>query len=460
MNSTFYLFWLGNKSCSFLSSLFNSSMQKDDSWTSFPKTRLSDGNIVHHFGGSEQSDPLLPRNYLAVTCQIDTDIFSEQWRKVLGGILPFSGTGNLVDIVLQLEGSHRSLAAIRIVHCDSRRIISWEELCFEGVSPAKSSHQDEIGLETLDMLNEDGSDEDRNAKVETLKEILSLITVPVRSTINLLTQQAGLAHDNETIVNGQVLNFFTDNELLQHYIAANEDLKEAAIRITKSAAFRGLTFPIDPRKCQVELRSGQFFQQGHDLSGDPIFYLRNMCPGLWRKDIDASIAAILYTFDNVVRNKSKTNPKFKCTLVVLMGNVYELKSSDHDTLTTDEKTSDAVDEYRDTNYIDATASDSIHDSEQSKSKTDPKHKDLYVHTNFQFVERLVGIVSQNYPERLGKAIVVPNGGWQKWIGTHGLRRYIKSPKTRSKVIVIDDMKDLKNYISAEQLISIAGGQAK
>jgi hypothetical protein len=424
------------------------------SWTSFQKTKLADGNRVHHFGGLEQSDPLFPTNYLAITCQIDTDAFSEQWCKALGRIIPSSGNGNLVDLVLQLECSHRSLAATRIVHCNSKRVMSWEELCFESSAVAKISHLDVTGLDTLDVPNEDDRDEDRNAKVETLKEILSLITVPVRSTSNYSTEYQGISHGKESIIDGQVLSFFTDNEILQHLIAANENLKEAAIRITKSAAFRGLTFPIDIRTCQVELRSGQFLHHGHDLNGDPIFYFRNMCTGLWRKKIDASTSAILYTFDKAVRNLSKTNPNFKCTLVVLMGKVYDFKSSVDDTPATDERVSESDDVSAESNSPDETTSESVNESEQFKPKNDKKKKELFVHTNFQFVERLINIVSQNYPERLGKVIVVPSGGWEKWISTHGLRRYIQSSKTRSKVTVVDGMKDLKNFISVDQMIGI------
>jgi len=422
------------------SSIFNTSAKKNSPWKSFPSKSLSDGNIIHHFGGSVQSDPLLPENYLAFSCQIHTDAFSEQWRKVLGNIVPSSGTGNLVELVLELGCSRRSLAATRIVHCESV-IMSWEDISSEISSSANHLLTEENGPDTTNRpdLENTRSMEDSNAEVETLKEILSLITVPVRASNNLSKEE-----DKETITNGQILHFFNDNELLKHFIAANEDLKEAAIRITKSAAFRGLTFPIDTRSCQVELRSGQFFQHGYDVNGNPVFYFRNMCVGLWRKNIDASIAATLYTLDEAVRKLAKKNPMFKCTVVVLMGKVNEPKSnSEHDALATDEGTSEKFDE-----------------SDEIKSSTDPKKNALYVHTNFQFVQRLIGIVSQNYPERLGQAIVVPTGGWEKLIGTHGLRRYVQSSKTRSKITVVDNVNDLKNYISIEQLIDIAGGESK
>jgi hypothetical protein len=155
------------------------------------------------------------------------------------------------------------------------------------------------------------------------------------------------------------------------------------------------------------------------------------------ENIDASIAATLYTLDEAIRTLAKKNPMFKCTVVVLMGKVNEPKSnSEQDALlATDERTSKNFDEPM-------------------------KKKAFYVHTNFQFVQRLVGIVSQNYPERLGQAIVVPSGGWEKLIGAHGLRRYVQSSKTRSKITVVDNVNDLKNYISMEQLIDIAGGESQ
>jgi hypothetical protein len=41
-----------------------------------------------------------------------------------------------------------------------------------------------------------------------------------------------------------------------------------------------------------------------------------------------------------------------------------------------------------------------------------------------------------------------------------LRRYVQSSKTRSKITVVDNVNDLKNYISMEQLIDIAGGESQ
>ena len=202
-----------------------------------------------------------------------------------------------------------------------------------------------------------------------------------------------------------------------------------------------MTLPIDTRTCQVELQSGQFFQQGVDFNGNPVFYFRNMCAGMWRADVDASVLAVVHRAEAAVKKCSKSNPYFQCTLVVLMG------PSTASSIEYNEGESSSV------------ASNS--QATETISSMNAKKNEFYVHTNFKMVQRLIGIVCQNYPERLGKALVVLNGGfgWEKMLGTHALRRYVQSSKTRCKIEVLDDLNGLQKYISQEELVDLAGGHA-
>lgn len=173
------------------------------------------------------------------------------------------------------------------------------------------------------------------------------------------------------------------------------------------------------------------------LSNVPsVFYFRNMCQGLWRKDIDASLSATIFKFDAAVQTLKKDNPDFRCTLVVLMGKpILEMTISENETKDDNPNMSERQDE-------------SI-----------PKAIGYHVHTNFNFIHSLITIISKNYPERLMMALVVPSGGWTKILGGANIRRYIHSSRTRSRVIMLDKEEDLKKYISPDQLIDIAGGNA-
>ena len=175
--------------------------------------------------------------------------------------------------------------------------------------------------------------------------------------------------------------------------------------------------------------------------GNPVFYFRNYCSGLWRRDTNASILAVLYRLESAFTKLSKVNPAFKCTLVVLMSKPSESRIDPTFNVT------EITDENR---MEESSAEDTI-------SK---KGKELCVHSNFQFVQRLLEIVSQNYPERLNRALEIPAGGWEKILGTHGLFRFVNASNTRNKITILDDEKKLEDFIAREQLIDLAGGLAQ
>ena len=198
-------------------------------------------------------------------------------------------------------------------------------------------------------------------------------------------------------------------------------------------------FPIDTRDCRIELESGQFFMQGFDLKLNPVFYFRNMCTGPWRKDVNASILATLHRFERAAENLIKVNPDFKCTVIIFMGRPFQ-----------------AGDMYEQRSDTDSKADDG---SINTKTGLHNRRCEYFVHTNFKLTQRLIDTFSRHYPGRLGTVLVVPNGGWEKIIGTHGLRRYLQSQVTRDKVKILDGPEDLKFFVSADQLIIPMGGNA-
>lgn len=372
--------------------------------------------------------------------------------RITNKLTPLKGASpHIIDYIFQLQDVDRSMASVRTAHLNGSCIIPLEDIVKE---PPKRS----ILFANRTSLPDDNNTLDENnvgaeglQDLDTLRDILSDITVPSRMVPRVTFGANHMPQPKERVHDVQVLQLLDDaNDIKRHYIAADRDLKEAAIRITKCAAFRGLTFPIDTRECRVELSSGQFFQKGVDKEGDPVFYFRNFCQGLWRKDLDASILAVLHTLESSFVKLSRLNSNFKCTLVVLMGKPLDSKIDN--TMGTSDSMTAPTDE--DAENIDNNAS-AENSSQKITLKRDPNNE-FHVHTNFKFVQRLLDVVLQNYPERLKSALVIPSGGWEKILGTHGLRRYINSSRTRSKVTILSEERDLEEFISRAELIDVAG----
>ena len=133
------------------------------------------------------------------------------------------------------------------------------------------------------------------------------------------------------------------------------------------------------------------------MYGSPVFYFFNMVRGVWRKDISASKAAILHTLNYEFTALERVNPTFKCTLIVFMGKPLSRKDSqDHEQESTCEDRSSSIlgitKKYVSPNR---NAQGIVHD------------EDYHIHTNFKLVQQLIDVVSKHYPERLGRALLVP-----------------------------------------------------
>eukprot|EP00978_Attheya_sp_CCMP212_P005119 scaffold11316_cov60-Attheya_sp.AAC.2 len=349
-----------------------------------------------------------------------------------------------------------------------------------------------------------------SAGVDALLEILESITVPVRKeqlddetvrvrtamgcidevvTNNITDSPVGNGNDTfdaaslqrfqkEEMVNVSVLRNLNRSDLERFYVASDSNLKTAAIRIVESAAWRGVTFPVDIRVCRIELQSGQFFQYGRDKEGNPVFYFRNMCMGPWRKDVNAVVFAILHRLEASMKRLALQKPDVRCTLVVLMGSpVSEMVSENYnqgriskdDESVQSESTSTTRNSQRSRKsakmkkkQVNALGSDqSLLNpfSIGANPRIDYSGEDYQVHTNFALVQRLNEVLSRHYPERLAKALIVPSSGWIKTLGTFGLRAYVSAPKTRSRVFMLGSSHDLKKYVEEDELVTIVGGRA-
>lgn len=317
--------------------------------------------------------------------------------------------------------------------------------------------------------------------VDALRDILLGVTVPIRrenlSTDDMSTEQwdKDACQDEPTteggdLVNIPVLSRVSTDDLRRFFRATGCDLKEAAVRIVESAAWRGVTFPIDTRKCRVELQSGQFFQQGRDVDGDPVFYFQNMLMGPWRGNLNASVAAILHRLESSILQLSEQDPDVRCTVIALVGKPFKRISKkkkrrkDESSVATESKDADEDGEGEQSTEEPSVASHTVDQNTWNPLRmgTNPRvypEEDFHVHSDILMFQRLAELLPAHYPERLKRLILVPGQGRSMTYmnTTFTMRKFITSSRTRNKVIHLNRASELPKYVEDEELATLAGG---
>lgn len=107
------------------------------------------------------------------------------------------------------------------------------------------------------------NDELYSNEIDAIFDILDGITYPRRS----INSEGDISTHDELIR----LNL-SRADIERYLIACACDIRASSVRIIESCTWRGKIFPIDLRSCRLELRSGQFFQQGRDKFKNPGVY--------------------------------------------------------------------------------------------------------------------------------------------------------------------------------------------
>lgn len=501
--------------------------------TPFPGMSLSNYMDTEHFGGSLQTNPELPKNYAAVTTHVDPSKMNAAVRVLYQRLEEGGLPACIVDFTFVLEGEttdelpERALGTIRIVHLDALKValppkysasqhpLEEDESVSDDKAASPLSPFAPIMREMSVVWNsivgssttlaeapahlspetpQNGSERPKNTDpfqvgVDALRDILRGVTVPVRRTDlsssdnSIVAEDGGDSSDKpsgeseEDLVNVPVLSMTGTSDLRRYFRATNCDLKAAAVRIVESAAWRGVTFPIDTNKCRVELQSGQFFQQGFDVDGDPVFYFQNMLMGPWRENVDASIAALLHRLESSLIRFSEENPEVKCTVIALVGKPFKriLKKKKK------QKEQAATEEEKDEASVAESAEDaSKQDDEQSTAASVAPHtvdpnswnpfriganprisptEEFQVHSNALMFDRLAELLQAHYPERLKRLIILPGQGRSVTYMnlTFTMRKLITSSRTRNKVLQLSRSSELPKYVEDNELATLAGG---
>lgn len=229
----------------------------------FPGMTLNRYTKTRHFCG------VLP-NYLAFSSNLDGITMTNPFAKALYKSLPLS----VIDFTFVLKGlrpeelPERSLGTVRICQylhsldaLPTPKPPKLVEKSINGsnVNSLSSDHSYsifessvlnmEILREQLDKLPHEELILKYRGECEALVDILSGVSIPVKK----FSKTALYNSEEPILVEVPVLTGANAYDLLRYLFASEFDLKAAAVKIVESAAWRGVTFPVDKRACRVSI---------------------------------------------------------------------------------------------------------------------------------------------------------------------------------------------------------------
>ncbi|MGK3744177.1 MAG: hypothetical protein ACI90V_011037 [Bacillariaceae sp.] len=379
------------------------------------------------------------------------------------------------------------------------------------------TEENEMGVDTTissGHLERHGGEIDPVEKsIDWVIEILRTVMVPSRhlpaENFDPLSSSKRVPEEIEetglvVMIQISALQMFDRNDIGRYIQNNNFEIKIAAEKLVETAAWRGRTFPIDKRRCRIELQNGQFFQQGVDRENNPVYYFRNLCRGPWRGDEEATILAILYRLDKSLNELSMTNPNTKATIIVLMGHSKRRakkkkresikkggdsgeNKSKNSTTNGDKTDAEGINSKDDDEY-------ELDDGDDAESATAaelpvavakqldlPTGSEIKVntgnprvspdekwtcHTSKEMMHHLFEILLQHYPGRLSKILMVKGRGKNhyyidqiqgKWIMKNLLKNSYQD--VIDKVKFVSKTSELTPFVPVEQLLAIVGGAA-
>ncbi len=206
---------------------------------SFPPVTLSKCFKLRHFAGSScaSSDHCddVPSNYFSITLQIYKSFFHNYPRKLISDANV--QRRNVIDFIFHLKDSNRPLSMIRLVNSDVFRARPLSRKINDSGSTYAIDHSYHARSERRPSIDID-EDESYKLEVETMKEILSCITVPVRNnSLSTKFHNHVSEFDKKSPDNVEVLTILKEGDLRRHLIASRLNIKEAAVRVVKCAAW-------------------------------------------------------------------------------------------------------------------------------------------------------------------------------------------------------------------------------
>lgn len=412
-------------------------------------------NSIWHFGGSLHKRDNMPMNYVAVNSQFFLKHFPNtagRWLlRTVRACIHKTSTINLTFVLKVFSSTlipERAVTSIRIANIGLNSTYSVFKEAPEVKNGESRVDADHIQSKSGQSISAH-QDELYPGDIDTILELLDGMTVPLRERDQMRGEHN---QDNQSgiITSEKICLRLSRSDIERYLIACQCNLKSTVKRIVESESWRGLMFPVDTRQCQIEMQSGQFFQQGHDKEKNPIFYFRNMLLGPWRNDIHATALSILHRLETFFLKVEHRPRSVKITLIVLMGHPIV---SDRSQGKAKKKGKDqAVGE--DEQPTDTPPTQLTPSTFGSDPRIDP-YEEFRPHSNYVLLQLLNDLIKQHYPERFAKVLIEPSKGQKKahLLATFSLR------SSKSSVTVLNPGDDLMQYVDEEELVTFAGGKA-
>ena len=348
---------------------------------------------------------------------------------------------------------------------------------------------DTVGTSHMHLIRKGGSMDPLEKAIDMVIDILRSVIIPCRDMVDRFDLKNSHRLEEEIQESGlmvmsrvPVLRMFDRSDIGRYIVHFDFNLRVASERLVETASWRGETFPIDKRRCRIELQNGQFFQQGFDKDNNPVFYFRNLCRGPWRGDSRATILAILYRLDRSLVELCKVNPETKVTLIVLMGHAKcgarkrKKRGSQGDSDSTIHENDDhfEIDDESDSERGSPETLLELPSEEEIKENTgnpriSPNEKWM-CHTNKEMMRNLFETLIAHYPGRLSRILVVKGRGRNHYYrdqiqGKMILRKILSSidkrnyQKLLSKVQFLNKVSGLTQHVALKDLPTVVGGIA-
>eukprot|EP00977_Amphora_coffeiformis_P000848 scaffold184_cov179-Amphora_coffeaeformis.AAC.7 len=430
--------------------------------------RLSLLGNLRHFGGCLQSNPSLPRNY-AATKLPERALATVRHVRLSSSLKPILFHPIAIDSKREGQTEGRVVwKGLLTGQFTDDAVSSITSIGYPNDHPYPNDVPQPLAaiIATADPIEKG---------VNQVIELLDDIRVPVKEASTEIKHQPG--HDfflstnlpcppsAETALRNRndlrqvpVLGRVSRADIRRFYIASGLNIKASAVRVVDSAAWRGLTFPVDTRVCRVELQNGQFFQQGRDLSGHPIFYFRSMCRGPWRGDEDAVVSSILHRLETSLECLSASNLHVRCTFIIVLGrpidtgiNLTRIGHRDGEQ-----------------GELDASAPSQLHgdrNSVRNKTLSDVGNARItpsepwQVHATTRLLHRLIDLLLYHYPERLHRALIVTKDSSKLGLTNANFARHLKGRGIRDRVTILRKYQGLTAFVHASELVNFVGGTA-
>ncbi len=497
-----------------------------------PAVRIASYGDTYHFGGALQQKDDLPKNYVAMSTTFTPKGMPNLIAKLMFKNLNDQMSERILDFTLVLQGEQddelpeRALCTTRMVRVDAAAVAAmplnkdiynlpksaedqqssslhgetfqmWtQRVASEFATAVRSNlkmpalHGNEGAIvavppsstESKNPTKPPTSKNKRDTIKEAIKEVMALLAdvkIPLKvGSVHAMTGPKESLSLPEGIVMMPVLDTMNKDEIKRFVVSSNCDVKTISVRIVQTAAWRGRTFPIPIRSCRVELQSGQLFQQGHDLVGNPVFYFTTMCRGPWRRDVAATLSAAIHRFDTNLSEICAGKPDTRCTIVVLLGrpkgatnkttkSSTEGSSVDSATIEEEEVGGSGTSQgSRIEGSLDA-ESTNMSSRQRSRILCNPRistEEPWQLHSSREMLEEFISLLLLHYPDRIHMVLLVKGKGphnfyKSKIAATRALKRSVDSLDGGVKMTFLQSASSLKTFIAETELPAIVGGPA-